>query len=245
MKSYLGDKITTHLTSVEQHLNFFKKDKDPEHLHRLRVEIKKTNALFSFAEKTYKQKFKHKKLKAIFHNAGQIRELLIHIKLLNELDHLPERFTTRLKKNQKDLENIFIKNIPRYTDKVNNFRTETNLPKDLPAMSTIKKFFVKEVNKAHKKIPNKNRDDMHRFRMKIKKLMYAYKALPKNLQTEIKLDPVYIDKLQKKAGDWHDTYSALDFLSHEPSADQLTDHISKLRKKEKQQFKVLYKFTKD
>ena len=81
---------------------------------------------------------------------------------------------------------------------------------------------------------------MHRYRSKIKKLLFIYNALPNKIKKEIKLNELEIDKLQKMLGDWHDTYSAINFFSQEQFPMNTAEYILKLKAKEKRQFNALF-----
>ncbi|MBK6642354.1 MAG: hypothetical protein IPG39_14570 [Bacteroidetes bacterium] len=69
--------------------------------------------------------------------------------------------------------------------------------------------------------------------------MYVYDALPKRIQKEIELNKAQINKQQVKLGDWHDTYSAIKFLSHEHFSLETVEYVQKLKDKEKRQFNAL------
>lgn len=106
---------------------------------------------------------------------------------------------------------------------------------------TIISYFKAEMHKVRKKISTKDRKEMHQLRMRLKKMMYLHDALPAKIQDELKLDTVHINKLQKKAGDWHDTYTTIEFLSRQRLKIKMTEYISALKEKEKKQFKGLTK----
>lgn len=75
--------------------------------------------------------------------------------------------------------------------------------------------------------------------------MYVYDVLPISLQKEIELDEVEVNRQQKKLGDWHDMYSALNFLSNEPLPSKTTEYVAKFKEKEKKQFYSLLRYLKD
>lgn len=69
----LNQYVVTRIKSITKNLSAYTKDKKPEHLHRLRLEIKKINAVFSFAKNVYGESFNTNKIKPIFKKAGKIR----------------------------------------------------------------------------------------------------------------------------------------------------------------------------
>lgn len=238
-RNLLNNYVLDRFKSIEQNLSAYTKDKKPEFLHRLRVEIKKIKAVFSFAEYIYKQKHDATKLKPLFLKAGKIREMQINIHLLSAVPLPPKRLVTQLKKKETILIQQFIKNSSRYILLIKDFRKKACLPEILRSKKTIIKYFKKEREKANKTLQDIDREGMHEYRKKIKKMMYIYSALPKRMQKKIELNEAEINKQQKKLGDWHDTYSAINFFSHAHFPMQTSELILKLQKKEKRQFNTL------
>ena len=238
--NHLNHYVIGRLKSITQHFSAYTKDKKPQRLHHLRVDIKKIKAVFSFAEKVYKEKYKTNTLKPLFQKAGKIREIQINTQLLNEFPQPPEKLITQLKKKENILSLQFIKYSSRYLKLIKTLRENIYLPEILPSKKKIKKYFKKEEQKANKKLKNKDKAHVHQYRMKIKKIMYIFKALPNSIQQEIELDETKINKQQKKLGSWHDTYSAINFLSLEQSQLKTAPYILKLKEKEKRQFDALF-----
>ncbi len=77
---------------------------------------------------------------------------------------------------------------------------------------------------------------MHKLRKRLKKIMYIYKAISKKVNKKLVLDSEYINQLQEKAGDWHDSYAALQFLSSQSNSIELLASIVELKFKENQLF---------
>ncbi len=71
--------------------------------------------------------------------------------------------------------------------------------------------------------------------------MFVYDALPKKITKEVNLDERHINKLQEKVGNWHDTYSSIEFLSYQYFKQKPVKYISKLKQKEIKQFNALFK----
>lgn len=104
---------------------------------------------------------------------------------------------------------------------------------------TIKKYFNVEKGKLNKTIQNKDREGMHRYRIRFKKMMYIYNLLPEKLQKDIELNDVMMEKQQLELGDWHDNYSAINFIAQEQVPKSSVKYILKLENKEKIQFDAL------
>ena len=238
-KNLLNHYVVDLLNSIEQHISEFAKSKKPESLHHLRVDIKKIRAAFYFAENLYKEEYSTNKLKPVFFKAGQIREIQINILLLSLMSLPPFKLIEQLKKKENTLTLQFIKCSLRYVRLIKNFRKNVSLPGVLPDYKSIIKYFKNEKQKANKKIENKDRESFHRYRMKIKKLMYMYNLMPKKMQKEIKFKHSVINKLQQKLGDWHDTYAAVKFLSDGHFPDKTDEYFVRLKLKEKRQFNAL------
>ncbi|MBK9221821.1 MAG: CHAD domain-containing protein [Saprospiraceae bacterium] len=234
----LNQYVVTRIKSITKNLSAYTKDKKPEHLHRLRLEIKKINAVFSFAKNVYGESFNTNKIKPIFKKAGKIREIQINIHLLSLFQHPPKRLITQLKKKENILTQQFIKHDLRYSKIIKTFQNNVSFPEILPDKKIIIKYFEKQ--KANKKFKTKDREHVHRYRSKIKKLLFIYNALPNKIKKEIKLNELEIDKLQKMLGNWHDTYSAINFFSQEQFPMNTAEYILKLKAKEKRQFNALF-----
>lgn len=235
----LNHYVWCYLKSVEQQLNAYMEDNEAERLHHIRLDIKKIKAIYSFAEAIYNESFYTNELNPIFNKAGKMREIQINIKLLHTFPQFPKKLIARLKKKENSKVKKFIKNIPLYIKYVKYFREEVTLPKILPDKKTIKKYFKKERQKANNELKNKDREGMHQFRIKIKKMMYVYNILPEELQKKIELDFAAFNKQQKKIGKWHDTFSAIQFISNLPFSPKTEEYISILNEKEKRQFNAL------
>jgi len=239
-KKVLNKYVVEHLKSVEKELSAFKKEMNPEHLHRLRVDFKKIKAVFYFAEKVYDQEFAlSKKLRALFYKAGKIRELDINIQMLLVEPNPPRRLIDQLKKEKRILILRFLKKTSIYLQLTERYIKSISLPQDLPKTKVIKKYFQKEEENA-KRLLSGDRESMHKYRMKLKHLMYVSKALPEKMQKKIDWNVTEIDKLQEKLGQWHDTYAAIHFFSQMKFPKKSAEFISTLKEKEKAQFNSLF-----
>lgn len=239
-KNVLYHHVKERLKSIEKNLCAYSKRAKPRHLHLLRLDIKITKALFSFAEDLTKEFCNAIVLKAIFQKAGEIREIQIMIKLLNSSQDLPEKLMDQLEKKEKYLKKQFLKNISKHIKSVKHFRKGVSFPPIPLDEETIKAYFETELEKANQKFQDNNREGLHQFRKSIKKLMFVYEVLPKKIRKEVDLNKRDIDKLQEKVGNWHDTYLAIDFLSNSNFPEMPVEFLSKLREKEIRQLEALF-----
>lgn len=229
--------VSDHLKSIKKHLCAYSKNGKPKHLHLLRLEIKGAKALFSFAEDLYNEPYSAIELKSVFQKTGEIRE----IQIISSSKHLPEKLIRELKKKEDFLKKQFRRDIPKYIKFIESFRKGVNLPSSLPDKQIIKVYFEKELMKLNQDFQNQDREGLHQFRKSIKKLMFIYNALPKKIKKEVNLDEQHINKLQEKVGNWHDTYSSVEFLSYQYFKQKPVEYISKLKQKEIKQFNALFK----
>ncbi|MDQ0477057.1 CHAD domain-containing protein [Chryseobacterium sp. MDT2-18] len=241
-KNLLKYYIFKRLESVGKHLSAYPNDRKPKHIHGLRLDIKMIKAVFSFAGKVYQQKYDATRLRPLFREAGKIRVSGISIPMLASDSGIPKKLISRLQKKEDLLVRSFISNCSKYTFLIRDFRKEISLPEKLPGNNIIKKYFKNEIKKATQLLKLKDREKMHRYRMKIKKIMYLYNALPPEIQKKIHLNEAEIKKQEKKLGKWHDTYSAMKFLSPGYLLMEESPGFSNIKEKEKKQFNALFAY---
>ena len=226
------------LKSVENHLKDLAKDADIEHLHHLRVNIKKIRAVLSFITGVYAEKFESGGLKILFKKAGKVRELQINIDVIHSLPDIPEAVIAKWMKTEKRKLRDFIKRIPEYRRLVKRFRKKSFLsypfPNEIITVSYIRELSIK----AMRRFNSRQRADMHRFRKLIRKLMFLYELLPAKNQGVFGIDIKRINQLQKEVGAWHDTYSAIAFI-RKRKFDHQSGCISILIAREADQFEKL------
>lgn len=227
------------LESLEQNLSSYAKEQKPEYLHKLRLDIKKIRAVFSFANKVYDEKFDAGNLKPLFQKAGSIREIHINIELLMKNPDSPAGLIPLLKEKENILVREFLEEDNQYHKLISDFKEQVNLPEKLPAKKKIQKHFNKEQKKAVKMLDDIDSEGLHEYRIKIKKLLYAFNSLPKKLRNKIQLNKATINKQQKKLGKWHDTYAAIAFFSHEELSTKASQFIAELKEKEKREFNAM------
>jgi CHAD domain-containing protein len=239
-KNLLNYYVGNQLNSIEKNLIQYNKGKKPECLHQLRVRIKRIKAIFSFAEDVFKEKHSIAELKPLFNKAGKIRELQIHIHLLELFPNPPKKIIKELKKKEDILSQQFIKNCTRNIKLINNFRKRSSLPDKLPNQKVIIKYFNVEKKSATKKLKEFERDELHKYRTKIKKLMYVYNFLPKKTQKEIEFNKVKVKLQQERLGDWHDNYATITYLSRIKLPLTTSKHVLKLKENEEKQFNTIF-----
>jgi len=238
-KNLLNNYVNHQLDSIEQQLIIYTLTKEPECLHQLRVDIKKIKAIYSFANAVFEKKYKLTKLKQLFDKAGVIREIQIHINQLELLLPPTRKVIKELKKKEASLILQFIKCLNQNLNIIYNFHKNSCLPNKLPNEKVIVRYFNKEKKSATIKLKNAERDELHNYRTKIKKLMYLYNFFPNKTQKVIQFNKVKIKKIQEQLGDWHDNYATINYLSNLKMPGSYSKQILQWREKEEKQFNNL------
>lgn len=240
-KDVLNKYISKHLSMLEHYLHTYVETGKAGPLHELRVEIKKIKAILGFAQNIYLKKYSCYKLKHLFDKAGKIREIQINCELIQDLPIPSSQAITRLKKKESILRNQFLEAVPRYENNIQSFRQQLILPEYLPDVQKIKDCFHQKEKMARNLLAMQEREQLHSYRTKIKKIMYVYESLPKKMRKQVNLDIAKINKQQKKLGNWHDTYAATTFLSSHNSPVKDPAFFSKLKEKEQKQFDSFFR----
>jgi CHAD domain-containing protein len=216
------------LDSVEKNLHAYKEDNKPKRLHRLRVDIKKIRSVLRFIRKRYNQEYDLSRLKTVFHRAGTLRELQQHLRVLKEAN-ASEALVSDLEEQKNKHKASFASHVPHYLGYTAETRGEIALPAEKLDKKTVRKYFKKRLKKAKQDIGEEDRGKAHKFRKRLKNVLYLYKALPKKLRKKIQLDTGYLDKVQDKAA----------FIAETTSSPEAAESRAKLETKEKKQFEKL------
>lgn len=206
---------------MEQQLADFKADGDSEHLHLLRVAIKKVKAILALLEVNYDVNYDTKRLQNLFNKACKIRELQLSVLLLKKLNCQPETVIIELELEQEALQEKLVKRIPGYIKGVKKFRKETDFSFPLPAFKKIEKYLSKKKGKVGRNFDAHTRSGMHSFRMKIKNLLFVYSMLPNKIKPRLDFPVDRLHELVDEVGAWHDTWAAIQFLQQKKIDRQL------------------------
>ena len=185
--------------------------------HKLRVELKKLNALFEILEYCSPE-FKHRKyfkpFKTLFQQAGRVRELHITEALLNT--HFDEnaliQFNQYIAMQKKSDEDAFF----ALTTKLKRSRLKKQFQLIEPfAQQTTKKKIRRYLEKNRIRIEkiltqeNIEMDHVHALRKRIKTYNYNRRLIDKN---DLSKDITSTDHLSNLVGQWHDLQITLDFV---------------------------------
>jgi len=236
--------ILERLYSVEHNISCYSRDMNSEYLHSLRVDIKKIEAYFSFARKVCKVKYDNMKLKRLFKKSGEIREIQINIQLLSSFPETPIWILTKLKKEEFILNRKFNIKSSKYISSIEDFRKNICHPKKSIKARKIKEYFSKMKDQSNNLVKNPNREELHKYRKKIKMMLYVNNILPEKLKNVVDLNEVVIKKQQEKLGNWHDIYAGINLFSKEIFPKNNSESLQKLKEKELRQFSNLLTYLK-
>ncbi|RZS95115.1 CHAD domain-containing protein [Cecembia calidifontis] len=212
--------LKEHLDQVSQHLSRFFESKGAEDIHQLRVNIKKIKALIQFFEHlepdtNYKKLFQP--IRKLFKQAGEIRELQLH---LIRLESLPERDEKNEKKLIAKLEksiNRFLKNKEKWDKYLNRFQENTSQIDLNFEANTLTAYFNSTLLKTNNKL---RKGEFHEARMKIKIILYLKSLFTEQQQHAIRINFEFLDQLQEKIGNWHDL-----LVSHKMSKEKNQEKV--------------------
>lgn len=233
--------VDERLKSIEGEILKYNEDHEGEHLHKMRVDIKKLKAVLSFTSKLSGKLYYNNELKDLFKSAGAIREIQVMKALSAEYMLTAKINLDKLSVKQKRLEKEFLRKIIPFWDSIISFSTDVDIDENKKVSKKhLHKYFKKLIEKTKKLLVFDDRESMHMFRMSIKRLMYIYSVLSKKDQKDIKLNKLKIDKFQEKLGDWHDLYVLIEFLQNQPAFTYEENVIIDLQIAEKKRYDKLY-----
>lgn len=203
---------------ADKSLETFRKKKDHEALHKFRVEVKKMKAILllqsgSFSGNALPEEFTIQK---VFKQAGKIRNAKINIELLRE-HHIKDK---KIIKKQEELAQNkgekFRKHVKAHRKKLDN-NAAFFLRRFTPmSMQKVRRMFDQELRQlAGLSQMRLGQTQLHKFRIRLKNLLYTYALLPETAAKKMKLDIFYLKKLEKTIGGWHDVISTIDLLKEE------------------------------
>jgi len=185
----------------------------------------------------FNKTFSTARLNPLFKEAGKIREIQLNIRVLSAFPHPPKRLISKLIRDEKNLSEQFIANALLHIKSINKFRKGNSLPNKKIDNKKISKYFDKIKSQLALK---KNSEDLHRYRIRIKRMMHVYTMLPSKLQHKLHFDIEKIDILQLAIGDWHDIQTATTYVSNEQIPKKSLAYITKLKLDESTQYNALF-----
>ena len=201
-------------TLLNAGLKKYKQHAKPEHLHEVRVELKKIKTLVNlllFNSKQFDIATYYKPLKQIFKQAGLIRDSDVLHQLFK--DHKLERFEKAVIPKTKEQK----KTIAKFHKKTGQYKKTTKqihkkIEKYFAHINSedLKKYILKTEQQLCEKLFQKfNTDELHPIRKLIKELIYLSQIT--NEENNLQKIETY-DKLQDTIGNWHDKIVLIDLF---------------------------------
>jgi CHAD domain-containing protein len=215
----------------------FAKDKNPEHLHSLRVSIKKIRAISGILSHN-KPAFNKiiKQLKSLFQETGVIRNMQINSLILKEYELHRSKAYIRLLKNIAESVSFFNKRIHQHLQSVNEIEKQLLSKNKNLKQKHLQLFLQKEELRLTKLIRQKNNSNehLHDIRKQLKKLVYINKFLPEENKHALHLNYKNTSELQEVIGTWHDHIMALEIIEKDFPKQKLL--LSKLQHQIKSEY---------
>src|ERR1051326_1167433 len=207
-KKIFQQAIKEQCETIVKQLHGYKHDREPEHLHDLRVAIKKIKAIVFLQKKAGSlQRFSVSApaLKKLFSLTGEIRTGKINLRLAEQFGI---RKTFRDKIERKIDRNIsaFAKSISPYPGKIkaDEKRLSQHIVKVNPGK--LKHLFKKELSNIKNLLGLE--EHWHEARKKMKNLVYLDELRPFRHKKQVKK----LQRLEKAIGEWNDVITVLHFL---------------------------------
>jgi CHAD domain-containing protein len=188
-------------------LKILSETKDPEAIHKLRLEVKKIRALSVLLREISGnvKLFSTKSLKSVFQLAGRIRLAELNLKILSDFNFSQPALEEDEKKlaalgyelikarSEAFLEETRSGKKP-FTNSIRDIKNNVLRSWFNKSFNDLSIFFLWPVQK----------EGLHEKRKNIKELNAIFKICPNNLVKELNPDQHYLDNLQELIGQWHD-----------------------------------------
>ncbi len=202
-------------------------------MHKLRIEIKKINALVFFlrgCSKNENTSINFKPVNKLFKRAGHIRNSYVYAKLLDRYHLADSGLKTERRKIIVNRSRTFCSKYRKDIIGVKNTRTLLIRRIHGIANKEILRVYKNQLKKLHSLLTHEHSSrQLHKCRSKIKKLVYMYQVIHKPLANKLRLNIHYLDQLQNTIGKWHDTITAVELLRRQKNFDKTV--VDKLRKR--------------
>lgn len=212
--------LKEHLDQLNHHLSLFYENKEPEHIHQLRVNIKKIKALVQFFEylepdNNYKKIFEP--IRKLFKQAGEIREIQLHLIRLASIQAKEDKNEKKLKAKLEKRIDRFLKNRAKWEKYLNQFLAKTSKIEHTFEPETLTAYFNSILLKSNNKL---RKGEFHEARMKIKIILYLKSLFNEQQKNSVRINFEFLDKLQEKIGNWHDL-----LVSHKMSKEKNQEKV--------------------
>lgn len=226
--------------NVFSHFDRFAKRTDAEHIHQIRVELKKINALLFLHEnisgKLPKKTKQHARM--MFRQAGAVRDAQVSSQLVRSHPGVPRSFFTEQRLTVATEAKILVRDVSDATDDLL-----------LANANTWKKFrpihfkdLRREIRKLIKKIhdylyPRIKINRLHDARKEIKRLIYIAGIIKPADIVRLKINPKHYKTLEELIGKWHDVDFTLELIDEYLPATSAS--VRKLNRRSKQHIRKI------
>jgi len=202
---------------MKSDLRDFIKTGDQEKLHHFRVQVKKLQAFLLLVDQTSPHSKLLKALKPIrqiFKDGGKIREAYLNLQLSSKYGLKNDDFILQqVNDMDKDIK-AFIDNSKQYLKTVK--AVHAGIEDSLKAVEDeyISEFYKSQLERITVTLNKLEfNEGLHECRKRIKTLLYNRKITAEALQSSLRIDNDYLDKLQEGIGQWHDSLLAIALFS--------------------------------
>lgn len=219
-------------------LRSYVETEQPEDLHRFRVQVKKLRAFFILSDSAEKHQVltKHfKPVRAIFKEAGEIRNIFMNLELGKAEGRSNKTFIAM---QQQQLEKASAAFKTKGDEHLETLKTAYQILKtDIKPVSDlhINLYFQDQLQQIAKSLSEHKFDEqLHACRKLVKILIYNYKFAYTALVSAINIE--YLDQVQTAIGNWHDNILATAlFMSQEAKDTNVISHLKKQEHKLKKE----------
>lgn len=252
MKKLLQQYYNEQRKTFEEHLELVKKTDDAETIHKLRLSVKRIRALFTFFQfindnsKYGKKDIKY--LKLIYKPAGNIRDVQVHLDLLDSyekrlqfkftkyrayLENIEKKHHKNLKNSAKALSVAPLEKLQEKTKMILGKYSATELKEKASKLLDKKFDIIENLNK----IPTNKEKNLHEIRRILKEVRYLLNIfngkIPETKRVKVSLTRLI--QIEQTLGKWHDQVNASYFVKEYLESNEIED------KAQKEKYKLLLK----
>lgn len=228
-KSNLSEYFTKRCENIKASLRNFCETGDHEQIHRLRVEFKKIMALVSLIRDCCSDPVIPRELKTakiVYRRAGIVRDAYIAL----QHEHPEEGTSSTGGKEFLELAaKEFCGKIDLHIRVIDDWKETVAGHFENIGNSCAHSYYMKWLSWLSISFAGFEDDELHECRKIIKRLMYLYPVMSRQVKDKLRINTEYFDSLQEEIGKWHDTLIAREHYSASHARDS-----KQMRKLEKE-----------
>lgn len=215
-KARIEKAVEKRCDAIDAHMEDYCTTRDPEALHRLRVEVKKLQAMMVLIEACGGEGALHiKGFKKIYKQAGRIREAHVNLDLLAKHHIDSPAIVQEQERTIKEESAVFCASRHAYRHDVHHGKHALyDRAFDIRKHQVVEFFKSRLLQLSAFFAPSfLNTGGLHETRKDVKNLLYIHALLPEGLAGDLHVHTAYLDALQDKIGQWHDAVAVSTFLA--------------------------------